>query len=171
MPRIYYTAADYQNNFQTLNTAQEEHIVCRKLDLYRAIVTVGNPSFLSWQDIRNYGLFRAISTSVVQKVLLVQANISSSPSGMHLHPIFQTYLSDQKRIVSYNLGMAVAKIYAEKLLSIPNLTHVESLKKVNAITFVAQPGRSKEPDLVGKTENGDWHVFEAKGTSQKYLEG
>jgi hypothetical protein len=170
MPRIFYTATDYQGNFQYLNTQQEEHILCRKLDLYRAIITVGNPSYISLKDIRNYGLLRAISTSIIQKALLVQANISSSSVGMHLHPIFNTYVTDQKRNVSYNLGMAVAKIYAEKLLKIPNLIHVESLKKVNAITFIDQRSRPKEPDLVGKTENGEWHIFEAKGISKIYLD-
>ncbi|RIV49107.1 hypothetical protein D2V93_14985 [Flagellimonas taeanensis] len=88
---------------------------------------------------------------------------------MNLHPIFNGYISDQKRIVSYNLGMAFAKIYAERLLNIPNLTHLETLKKINAVTFVKQSGKSKEPDLVGMTSNGDWHVFEAKGMSTNKL--
>lgn len=169
MSRIYYTADGYIGNFQHLNTNQEQHLLCRKLDLYRSIVTVGNPSFFSLQDIRNHGFLRALSTSVIQKALLVHANIATNQDKLHLHPIFNTYVSDQKRIVSYNLGMAIAKLYAEKLLNIPNLTHVESLKKAGAITFIAQNGRPQEPDLVGKTENGDWHVFEAKGTSQRYL--
>jgi hypothetical protein len=171
MPRIYYTAGNYHGQFQNLNTTAEQNLICRKLDLYRAMITVGNPSFLTLEDIRRYGLYRAMSASIFQKVTLVRVNIASSPNGMHLHPIFENYLSDHKRMVSYNLGMAVAKVYAEKLLNIPNLLHVESLKKVNAITFVAQDGRNREPDLVGKTENGDWHVFEAKGTSQNYLGG
>lgn len=168
MPRIYYTASGYLGNFQNLNTNIEQHILCRKLDLYRAIITVGNPSFITLNDIRKFGLWPALSASIIQKVLLVQTNISSNVGGIHLNPIYETYVTDQKRIVSYNLGMAVAKIYAERLLNIPNLTHVESLKKVNAITFV-NPAIKKEPDLVGKTDNGDWHVFEAKGTSKNSL--
>lgn len=169
MPRIYYTAEGYSGNFQHLNTNQEQHLLCRKLDLYRSIITVGNPSFFTLKDIKNYGFFRALSSSIIQKALLVQTNIISNQGGIYLHPIYNTYVTDQKRIVSYNLGMAVAKFYAEKLLDIPNLTHVESLKKVDAITFIAQNGKPKEPDLVGRTENGNWHVFEAKGTSDKYL--
>lgn len=136
MPRIYYSAKDYTGNYANINTQNEEFVLCRKVDLYRAIVTVGNPSFFSWDSIRQNGLFRTLSDSIIQKVLLVQANIDSSPAGIGLHPIFHGYVSDQKRIVSYNLGMAVAKIYAEKLLEIPNLIHVESLKKIGAITFV-----------------------------------
>lgn len=169
MPRIFYTAEGYSGNYQNVNTNQEEHILCRKLDLYRSIITVGNPSFFNWKDIKTHGFFRTLSNSVIQKFLLVQANIESNPNGMYLHPIYKTYVSDQKRIVSYNLGMAVAKLYAERLLKIPNLIHVESLKKVGAITFVNKINKSQEPDLVGQTSDGEWHVFEAKGTSSKYL--
>jgi len=171
MPKIYYTAENYKGIYENINTTKEEHILCRKLDLYRSIITVGNPSFFNWKDVRNNGFLRTLSNSIIQKVLLVQANIESNPNEICLHPIFNGYVSDQKRIVSYNLGMAVAKLYAEKLLEIPNLIHVESLKKIDAITFVNKIEKSQEPDLVGMTSNGEWHVFEAKGTSSIYLNG
>jgi len=169
MPRIFYTADKYQAPYQNINTNGEQHLYCRKLDLYRSIITVGSPSFISWREIRQNGLFRTISNSIIQKVLMVQANIESNPNGMNLHPVFHNYVSDQKRIVSYNLGMAFAKFYAEQLLDIPNLTHLETLKKINAVNFVQQQGRTKEPDLVGITNNGEWHVFEAKGMSNNKL--
>lgn len=169
MPRIYYTASNYQNNFNHVNTNGEDFLWCRKLDLYRSMITVGSPSFVTWKGIKKNGLFRTLSNSIIQKVLLVQANIESNPNGMYLHPIFQGYVSDQKRIVSYNLGMAFAKFYAEELLNIPNLTHLETLKKVGAVEFIKQQGRTKEPDLVGMTSDGEWHVFEAKGMSSNKL--
>lgn len=169
MPRIYYQASNYINPFNHINTNGERYILCRKLDLYRSIITVGSPSFISWREIRENGLFRTISNAIIQKFLLVQANIESNPNSMNLHHSFYNHVSDQKRIVSYNLGMAFAKYYAEKLLEIPNLTHLETLKKIGAVTFVNQYGRSKEPDLVGMTSNGDWHVFEAKGMSSNKL--
>lgn len=169
MPRIYYTANGYSGNYRNINTQNEEFILCRKIDLYRSMITVGNPSYLNLKDIRQYGLWRALSNSIIQKILLVQINIESNPNGIHLHNIYRNYISDKKREVSYNLGMAVAKLYAERLLNISNLIHVESLKKTNAITFINQVGRTKEPDLVGQTNDGLWHVFEAKGTSSSYL--
>lgn len=169
MPRIYYNANNYGNQFNHINTNGEQYILCRKLDLYRSIITVGSPTFVSWREIRANGLFRTLSNSIIQKFLLVQANIESNQNGMNLHHSFHNHVSDQKRIVSYNLGMAFAKYYAEKLLEIPNLTHLETLKKIGAVTFVKQTGKSKEPDLVGMTSNGDWHVFEAKGMSSNKL--
>lgn len=167
MPLIYRVASNYQGAFAGINTVGENALQCRKIDLYRSIVTVGNPSFLSVKNIRDFGFARALYNSIIKKAAIVASNIQSDPAGMRRHPIFETYVTDEKRIVSYNLGMAFAKLYSEKLLGIPNLIHMEFLKKQNAVTFIAQAGnvRPKEPDLVGQTADGSWHIFEAKGTS------
>lgn len=81
--------------------------------------------------------------------------------------IFDSYVSDKKRIVVYNLGMAFAKLYSERIFEIANLVHVEFLKKRDAIELLKPQGgkRGKEPDLVGVDLAGHWHVFEAKGVS------
>lgn len=167
MPNIYRVMTNYQPPFHSLNTVGEAILQCKKLDLYRSIITVGNPSFLSIKDIRRYGLSRVLYESILKKVALVASNIQSDTGGMRRHPIFDAHISDGKRIVSYNLGMTFAKLYSEKLLGIPNLIHIEFLKKQNAVTFVPQMSqlRSKEPDLVSQTVDGNWHVFEAKGVS------
>ena len=170
MPFIFYRCSDYKNNFLHLNTNNESSLRCRKLDLYRSMVTVGNPSFISKQRIKEHGLARTIYGSVIEKVGLVHENIESNPNFMRLHPIYHTHVSDKKRIVSYNLGMAFAKYYAEKLLSVPRLIHVENLKTHGAIEFTEpEDGRGREPDLVGRCVNGNWHVFEAKGMSVNHI--
>lgn len=150
-----------------VNTNGVASLQCRKIDLYRSIITVGNPSFLTRESIRKYGLYRVLYDSIFKKIGIVASNIQSDLNGMRRHKIFESYLSDEKRIVSYNLGMAFAKFYSEKVLDIPSLIHVEFLKKQNAITFVnkKEDKRTKEPDLVGQTADGKWHIFEAKGIS------
>lgn len=167
MPIIYRVVTKYQAPFAGINTPGEAMLRCRKLDFYRCIITVENPSYFSLQNIRDYGFARALYDSILKKVSIVASNIQSDLTGMRRHPIFDSYVSDEKRIVSYNLGMAFAKFYSEKLLEIPNLIHIEFLKKQNAVTFVQQAGNSrpKEPDLVGQTTDGRWHIFEAKGVS------
>lgn len=169
MGRIFYRASNYKGMYSHLNTNDEQHLICNKIDLYRAIISVGSPSFISWRAIRENGLFRVLSTSILQKWALVHDNIESIENNLILHPIFLQQVSDQKRIISYNLGMAFAKIYAERLLEIPNLIHVETLKKLDAITFHNTGGKKREPDLVGQTTDGLWHVFEAKGVSRNQL--
>lgn len=167
MPDIYRVVSNYKTPFADINTNGEATLRCRKIDLYRSIITVGNPSFLTLQNIRDYGFARALYTSIFKKVAIVASNIQSDLQGMRRHPIFDDYVSDEKRIVSYNLGMAFAKLYSEKLLSIPNLVHIEFLKKQNVVTFAPQAAgiRPREPDLVGQTSDGNWHIFEAKGVS------
>ena len=109
MPYINYESTGYTNNHIHINSNGIQSIRCRKLDLYRAMVTVGNPSFISRQKIRDFGLARAIYDSVIEKVGTVWENIESDRTGMRLHPIYHSHVSDKKRIVSYNLGMAFAK--------------------------------------------------------------
>lgn len=170
MPSIFYESSDYKNRHTHVNSNGEASLRCRKLDLYRSMITVGNPSFISKQKIRDYGLARTIYSSVLEKVGIVFENIQSDRNGMRLHPIYHGHVSDKKRIVSYNLGMAFAKFYAEKLLDVPSLVHVESLKAMGAIELNdVDAGRGREPDLVGQCSNGDWHVFEAKGMSVNQL--
>lgn len=168
MPRIYYTASQYTGNYAHINQNVESYINCRKIDLYRSIITVGNPSFITKEDIRINGLWRTISNSIIRKILLVQTNIESNQGGIYLHPIFNTHVSDEKRIVSYNLGMAIAKLYASELFNIPNLIHVETLKQQGAID-INLTNDHKEPDLVGMSPDGLWHIFEAKGMSSNNL--
>ena len=169
MPYISYQAKEYTNNYIHINSNGIKRIHCRKIDLYRAMITVGNPSFISRQKIRDFGLARAVYNSIIEKVGIIWENIQSDKLGMRLHPIYHSHVSDKKRIVSYNLGMAFAKFYAEKLLNIPTLIHVESLKELDAINFHATIGKGREPDLVGQCTNGNWHVFEAKGMSKNNL--
>lgn len=170
MPLIFYKSTDYTNDHLHVNSNGEASLRCRKIDLYRSMITVGNPSFISMEKIRNYGLARTIYSSIVEKIGIVFENIQSDINGMRLHPIYHTHVRDKKRIVSYNLGMAFAKFYAEKLLDIPSLVHVESLRALGAIEFFdAEDGNGREPDLVGQCSNGDWHVFEAKGMSTNQL--
>lgn len=167
MPKIYRHVSNYASPYDVINTATESTLNCTKLDVCRSMVTVGSPSFFTLEQIKAYGLARAFYTAIIEKAALVINNITSDKTRLRRHPVFDSYVSDQKRIISYNLGMAFAKLYSQELLRIPNLIHVETLKKQNAVTFVAQTGapRPREPDLVGRSPDGQWHIFEAKGVS------
>ena len=106
-------------------------------------MTVGNPSFMSWKKIREDGFVRTLLDSVISKVSLVLTNIRGDGTNLRRHHIFDNHVSDEKRIVSYNLGMAFGKLYAEKLFDIPSLVHVEFLKKRQAISFAVSEIRAR----------------------------
>lgn len=167
MASTFHHIRDYTGRHAPKNTVMESPLQCTRIDLCRGLITVGNPSFLSWETIRLHGFARAIHDAVLAKAALVMTNLRVRNGFICRHKIFDSYVADQKRIVTYNLGMAFAKLYAEKVFSIPSLVHVEFLKKRDAIVVNKTTGstRNKEPDLVGSDLSGRWHVFEAKGVS------
>lgn len=167
MAAIFHQIRDYQGAHRAKNTVAETSLSCTRLDICRSLVTVGNPSFLSWEKIRQYGFVRALYDSVLSKSELVLSNLEVRAGNLCRHQIFDSYVSDHKRTVSYNLGMAFSKLYAEKVFEIPSLVHVEFLKKRDAVVLQRAQGgaRGREPDLIGADLHGNWHVFEAKGVS------
>ena len=68
----------------------------------------------------------------------------------------------EKGAVSYFLGMAVCKLFADTMLGTPWLLHLDVFRSQLDPEIVG--GRSR-PDLVGMDHVGDWHAFECKGRS------
>ncbi|MCK7455127.1 hypothetical protein L8P12_06635 [Enterobacter asburiae] len=82
------------------------------------------------------------------------------------NPLTMDDISDKTRDNSYYVGMLFARLYAEQIFSVPFLAHVRDLKEKNAVLS----NNGLEPDLVGKDLRFQWHVFEAKGaTNKSYL--
>jgi hypothetical protein len=159
MSRIQRLVEGYSGRYASLNAIEQPH-ACKRIDLIRCAITVGSPWGLSWDLIGQVGLTRAIYGSIVDKAFLVWENVDSTATGLHRSKAFERHTKDKKRDVSYNIGMAVAKLNSERILGIRNLIHVEFLKKKGVIAFVA--GATREPDLVGEDAKGQWHIFEAK---------
>jgi hypothetical protein len=81
---------------------------------------------------------------------------------LHRSHAYNSLDPSEKGAISYFLGLASAKLLAERYLSVPWLMHLDVYKcKLNP-TFSG--GRSK-PDLVGSNKKGEWVVIEAKGRS------
>lgn len=179
MPDVLRSVANYQVPFLHLNAMGEQRVSCKKADLYRCAVTVGNPTYISLRLIRQHHFWPVLSNSIIKKCLLISTNIETHGSLLRRRSIFDTYVSDDKKTVSYNVGMALAKFHSERLLDIRNLLHLEFLRQQNAVVFVQQAGgkRPQEPDLLGQSADGSWHLFEAKGSSyenklsKKLIEG
>ncbi len=166
--KVFVTVSNYKNQYARLNTGQRAvEIDCTRLTLVRCLITVGSPSFVTWKKIRDVGFARALYTSYFEKLPLVHNNVTVKSKLLCRHKIFDDYDIASKQVVSYNLGMAFAKFYSERLFSIPSLCHLEILKKQDVVRFSPQMTNrsSKEPDLVGKGSDNQWHLFEAKGVS------
>lgn len=93
----------------------------------------------------------------------VRSMLTSQGGYLCLSPNFVALDSSMKGLLSYWNGMVLAKIVASKLLQVPWLSHVDSMKKrghLTTSTFTKRRG-----DLVGKSSQSEWHVIEAKGRS------
>lgn len=98
--------------------------------------------------------------------------------GLKLHERFFDLNQSEKITVSYYLGQGLTKLYAEKLLGVKWLLHVDDYdhliqyhKKGTAsakITVGTTKKVAERPDLVGIVSKNESHFFEAKGRSTGY---
>lgn len=126
-------------------------------DLLWAAMTVGRPN-------RQY-VFRHGAASwyeVLFRLSLVRMSLEqSSPSARRLRrtQAARTLDPSEKGAVNYFLGLAVAKMFADKCLGVPWFLHLDVFRpRLN----VQLAGRSR-PDLIGQTPAGDWVALECKG--------
>lgn len=122
-------------------------------------LTVGRPNrayVLGHSDASYYeALFR---------LSLVQMALEERPlsEGLYRTEAFRTLDPTEKGAVSYFLGMAVCKLFADRLLNATWLFHLDVFRE--QLDPVVLGGRSR-PDLVGCDQAGAWHAFECKGRS------
>jgi hypothetical protein len=71
----------------------------------------------------------------------------------------------EKSAISYFMGMTLAKLFADKLLDVPWLMHLDVYRAELQPTAIR--GRSR-PDLVGQNSTGEWIAIESKGRTNEY---
>ncbi|SNS99069.1 hypothetical protein SAMN05421770_103369 [Granulicella rosea] len=155
MPNIGYESAGFQPALAGLNGGGV--LTCTWPQLVWAAVTVGK----AFGDEAAFGVFSTFER--IHRSSLLYAYLVEAPSGAIMKA--DTYLGadpSEKGNISYSLGMTVAKLYSELLLSTPRLLHYATYAGGYAITTGAGGSR---PDLIGLTSTGDWVVLEAKGRS------
>lgn len=126
-------------------------------DLLWAAMTVGRPN-------RHYvfrngmaSLYEALFRLSLVRMALEQAG----PSAYRLRrtTAAKTLDPSEKGAVNYFLGLAICKLFADKVLGAPWMLHLDVFRpQLNPVLT----GRSR-PDLVGQTVDGDWIALECKG--------
>lgn len=127
-------------------------------DLLWASITVGKAQ----RDLMRFG--RYSFAEILHRVACLHAyyDIDSS-NRLTLSPAFKNLDSTEKGVVSFYTGMAMAKLYADKVLRIPWMMHISRYEADWALRYGASTTR---PDLFGCNDNGEWAVAEAKGRSR-----
>src|SRR5438105_5261988 len=155
MLQIAYESEDFvagsgaTNGPSVLNTSWD--------DLLWAALTVGRPNR---QYVFRHGaasLYEALFRWSLIRMALEQRGIRAS--RLRRTAAARTLDPSEKGAVNYFLGLAVCKLFADRLLDAPWLLHFDVFRPLLNPALI---GRSR-PDLVGQTINGRWVVLECKG--------
>lgn len=123
-------------------------------ELLWATITVGKAR----QDVLRHG--RYSSADLIHRIACMYAYFDVKHGRIVRSPAFTTLDPSEKAIASFYLGMAMAKVYGDKVLGIPWLMHISRYGATWALKYGAS---AKRPDLFGCNAAGDWAVAEAKG--------
>jgi hypothetical protein len=127
-------------------------------DLLWASITVGKAQ----PDLMRFG--RYSFAEILHRVACLHAYYDIDNSNrVALSPAYKNLDSTEKGVVSYYTGMAMAKLYADKVLGIPWMMHISRYEADWAVRYGANSNR---PDLFGCNYLGEWAVAEAKGRAR-----
>lgn len=149
--RISYEATDFPNA-SGLNGDGGLHSTWD--DMLWATMTVGKAR----RDVLRHGRFS--TADLVHRVACMHAFFDIRGGRMVRSEAFKTLDPSEKAIASFYLGMAMAKVYADRVLGIPWLMHISRYESAWSVKYGAS---TKRPDLFGCNAAGDWAVAEAKG--------
>lgn len=128
-------------------------------DLLWAAITVGRPSRYHVFQHGQSSIYEFLMRLSLVKMAVYGPYVRNSPlvrtdAFINLDPT-------EKGMITYFLGMATCKLFADRLLGVPWLLHID----VFGAQFATHTlGRSR-PDLIGRDKNGRWLGFECKGRS------
>lgn len=126
-------------------------------DLLWAALTVGRPNR---QYVFKHGTASAYE-ALFRLSLVRMALEQSGPTASRLRRTVAARTLDpsEKGAVNYFLGLTICKLFADKLLSVPWLLHLDVFRPMLNPLLT---GRSR-PDLVGQAISGHWVTLECKG--------
>ncbi|AQM66631.1 MULTISPECIES: hypothetical protein [Vibrio harveyi group] len=161
--KISYDCCDFKGTYSHLNSANSSLTVDWE-DLLWAIMTVGKRHR---RALYSNGFYS--HAEILNRIYLLLANLTESRGYIYTSDIYSDSDPTEKTFTSFMLGMAMSKLFSEKLIQTPWLAHVHCLKSVLGIPVGASGKVTKSrPDLIGRNIRGEFVIVEAKGTSGKF---
>ncbi|MDK2014370.1 MULTISPECIES: hypothetical protein [unclassified Deinococcus] len=134
-------------------------------DLLRSAVRVGKKNNLDLMKHR----FHA-KMEMRYKIAIILANTRQNATGFLVRSGVYEFLDpSEKSNTSYYIGLSLAHMFAERLLKIPWLMHLDVYQ--NQHNVVAAVDTRSRPDLFGFNSRGKWYIIEAKGRSNEMEKG
>lgn len=146
----------HASDFPSGSPLNGSHVLTLRWDeVLWASITVGKAQ----RDLMRYG--RYSYAEMLYRVACLHAYYDIDHSKrLTLSPAFVNLDPTEKGVVSFYAGMAMAKVYADKVLNIPWMMHISRYEATWAVRYGANMNR---PDLFGCNALGEWAVAEAKG--------
>ena len=158
-PVVDFEIEYVSSSFPSASGIRSGHLPATWADLLWAAITIGRPNIAHVFQHHEASLYEAIFRLSLVRMALEQ---DWYPRRLHQTAAFAALDPTEKGSVSYFLGMAVCKLFADRLLRTPWLLHLDLFRtQLNAQLL---GGRSR-PDLIGQDNAGIWHAFETKGRS------
>jgi hypothetical protein len=155
VPTLSYTAGNFPPQYGNA-LAGAHDLAITWPELVWAAISVGRAELL---HLMRFGPFSTFE--IVYRAALVFANLKERPDGNIIRSEAYDGLDpSEKGAVSYFLGLTIAKLVADRLLSVPWLMHLDVYR--HELQPVLQSGETR-PDLVGQTIGGQWVAIESKG--------
>jgi len=153
MPNSTIIIDGYIGNYADLNGQHPFRI--SKTDIARGLITIGKTHWLQYAKRPDRTIL-----DFVHHWTGLSSYLRDFPN-LRITQRYKDLDGSEKVAKSYQIGMGVAKIVAERKLRTPYLQHVDNLVKAGIVTLTA--GTKERGDLVGLDTSDFWHVIEAKG--------
>ena len=128
-------------------------------DLLWAALTLGRPNMAYVLEHGDASYHEALFRLSLVRMAVEKRWLSAQ---LHRTAAFRALDPTEKGAVSYFLGMAVCKLFADRLLHTTWLLHLDVFRdQLDPLVL----GSRSRPDLVGSDRAGAWHAFECKGRS------
>lgn len=149
---IPYKATDFPTNSVLNGTGA---ITVPWEDVLWAAATVGKAQ----RDLMRHG--RHSFAEILHRVACMSAYFDrDDDEHLFLTRAYKQLDPSEKGVISFYSGMTFAKLYADKVLSIPWMMHISRYESAWSVGY---GGNTKRPDLFGCNAAGEWAVAEAKG--------
>jgi len=159
MSAIVVNATNFRGAYARLNGHHRIKVTYRSF--LRAALTVG---FQSWSHLFESGW----PVWLVQLCfgLSGRGTLKSECGDLKLRSLNNLLDPSDRSQLTYKQGMVFTKLVAEELLDVPWLANVDELKRQRVVQ--TKNGTDERGDLVGRGNNGSWHVLEAKGRTSRF---
>ena len=152
MPNLEFQAKGF--TVSALNVNRPADVVAWD-DVFKAAITVGHRDEAALRQFGMTSWFEALS-----RLFRIRMALTDGAWGqIQLTDLFQKMDPSEKAVVSYYLGLAFCKLYAERHLRTPWLMHHDVYRAYLGSSLIGVV----RPDLVGLSVDNRWAVFEAKG--------